>query len=78
VITNVISEKLLPSTLGYTSPPYFQTYFFKSINGIALHFKVFGIIFKDPFECFQPRVFAPLQSFPKALLLINKPLLQGL
>jgi hypothetical protein len=27
VITNVISEKLLTPTLGYTSPPYFQIIF---------------------------------------------------
>jgi hypothetical protein len=29
VITNVIFEKLLPPTPGYTSPPYFKTHFFE-------------------------------------------------
>jgi hypothetical protein len=69
--------KTLASNSGIYVPTLFSNSFLKSINGIALYSKVFEIIFKDPFEFSQPRVFAPLQNFPKALLLINKPLLQG-
>jgi hypothetical protein len=33
---------------------------------------------KSHFEFSYPRVFAPLQSFPKAMMLITRPLAQGI
>jgi hypothetical protein len=54
----------LSPTPGYSSSS-FSNSFLKAIIGIISYSKVFEDIFKILFECSQPRVFAPLQGFPR-------------
>jgi hypothetical protein len=54
----------LSPTPGYASSS-FSNSFLKAIIGIISYSKVFEDIFEISFECSQPRVFAPLQSFSK-------------
>jgi hypothetical protein len=54
----------LSPTPGYASSS-FSNSFLKSIIGIISYSKVFKDIFEISFECSQPRVFAPLQGYPR-------------
>jgi hypothetical protein len=66
VITNVILKPTSP-THEHPFTSFSKLLFEKKFNGIASHSKIFEDIFflKSHFECSQPRVFAPLQGFPR-------------
>jgi hypothetical protein len=68
--------KTTNSFILHESSSLFQKPFLKTFQWSRYYSKVFEDIFKKSFECSHPRVFGSTRGFPKALLLINKPLLQ--
>jgi hypothetical protein len=69
--------KTTNSFILHESSPLVQKQFSKTFQWSRCYSKVFKDIFKKSFECSHPRLFGSTRRFPKAVLLINKPLLQG-
>jgi hypothetical protein len=71
---------LLKTTISFIlhgSSPLVQKSFLKTFQWSRCYSKVFEDIFKKLLECSHPRVFGSTRRLPRALLLTNKPLLQG-